>query len=199
MKHYSTLFLIVCFFLANFLASVFPYPYFSPTGTITVGQEQDINDSFEEEEKPVEEKPKIQVVSLDWFDVVNTFFEKYTTVRVIDVKTKTQYYVKRTGGYNHADVEPINASNVDKFHSIYNYEWSWTRRPVWVEINGVFVAASINGMPHGYSLIDNGQGGHTCIHFLNSKTLGTKRVDEAHQNAINEALSRADEINLLDL
>ena len=68
-----------------------------------------------------------------------------------------------------------------------------------VEINGVFVAASINGMPHGYSLIDNGQGGHTCIHFLNSKTHGTKRVDETHQAAVQEAYSRRKEINLLEL
>ena len=42
-------------------------------------------------------------------------------------------------------------------------------------------------MPHGFSLIDNGEGGHTCIHFLNSKTHGTKRVDEAHQECVDYA------------
>jgi len=199
MKSYFTLFLIVCFFLTNAFGSVFVYPFFSNLGTITVGQQQTINDQNEDEEDLNEVQPEIEVVSLDWFEVVDTFFEKYVTVRVIDVKTKKQYYVKRTGGYNHADVEPIDEANMKIFKSVYGGTWSWTRRPAWVEINGVFVAASINGMPHGYSLIDNGQGGHTCIHFLNSKTHGTKRVDEAHQSAIQEALSRRKEINLLNL
>lgn len=199
MSKYFTLFLIVVFFIANFWASVFPYPFFSPSTTLTVGQNQDLNDRNEGENSPVTGSSDIKVVNLNWFDVVDTFFEKYVTVRVIDINTKKQYYVKRTGGYNHADVEPIDSKNVDIFHSLYNYEWSWARRPVWVEINGVFVAASINGMPHGYSLIDNGQGGHTCIHFLNSKTHGTKRVDETHQAAVQEAYDRRKEINLLDL
>ena len=151
MSKYFTLFLIVVFFIANFWASIFPYPFFSASTTLTVGQNQDINDKNEGENSPVTGSSDIKVVNLDWFDVVDTFFEKYVTVRVIDVNTKKQYYVKRTGGYNHADVEPIDSANVDIFHSLYNYEWSWARRPVWVEINGVFVAASINGMPHGYS------------------------------------------------
>ena len=87
-----------------------------------------------------------------------------------------------------------------KFYGIYNNEWSWVRRPVWVEINGMWVAGSINGMPHGYSLItDNGQDGHTCIHFEKSKTHGTKRVDEAHQEAVQTALKRGDEINYINL
>lgn len=195
MRQFICYFLTITIFVSLGLSSVFSYPLFT-SGTLTYGQQQIINDENEGEETITETKPKVEVVSLDWFEVVDTFFEKYVTTRVIDVNTKTQYYVKRTGGYNHADVEPIDRTNMNKFHSLYNYEWSWTRRPVWVEINGVFVAASINGMPHGYSLIeDNGQDGHTCIHFLNSKTHGTKRVDEAHQNAVSEALARADELN----
>ena len=79
--------------------------------------------------------------------------------------------------------------------SLYDGVWSWTRRAVWVEITGTYVAASINGMPHGYSLIEgNNMDGHTCIHFLNSKTHGTKRVDEAHQNAVATAYDRRDEL-----
>ena len=199
MKHYFTLFLIVSFFIANLFGTVFVYPFFSNLGSITVGQQQNINDFNEKEEELTEVAPTINVVNLDWFEVVNTFFEKYKTTRVIDVKTKKQYYVKRTGGYNHADVEPIDETNMKIFKSIYGGTYSWTRRPAWVEINGVFVAASINGMPHGYTLIDNGQDGHTCIHFLNSKTHGTKRVDEAHQEAISQAFNRQSEINLLNL
>ena len=136
------------------------------------------------------------VSNLDWFDVVNNFFTKYTLVaRVIDVNTKKSYYVKRVGGYNHADVQPIDATNTAIMKSIYNGQWSWARRPVWVEINGSYVAGSINGMPHSYTLIEgNNMDGHTCIHFLNSKTHGTKRVDEAHQEAVATAYRRRDEL-----
>ena len=114
-------------------------------------------------------------------------FTKYVTVRVIDIKSQREYFVQRLGGYNHADVQTIDYENTKIFKEIYGGEWSWVRRPVWVEIDGQFFAGSTNGMPHGFSLIDNGEGGHTCIHFLNSKTHGTKRVDEAHQECVDYA------------
>ena len=90
MKHYFTLFLIVSFFIANLFGTVFVYPFFSNLGSITVGQQQNINDFNEQEEELTEVTPTINVVNLDWFEVVNTFFEKYKTTRVIDVKTKKQ-------------------------------------------------------------------------------------------------------------
>lgn len=162
------------------------------------------NDAYETENSPfydAESNGQViseigNVVNLDWFDVVDNFFTKYTLVaRVIDVETKKSYYVKRVGGYNHADVQPIDAENTAIMKSLYDGVWSWTRRAVWVEINGTYVAASINGMPHGYTLIEgNNMDGHTCIHFLNSKTHGTKRVDEAHQNAVATAYDRRDEL-----
>lgn len=143
-----------------------------------------------------QQQPYPEVLNLDWFSSVNTFFTKYTLIaQVIDVQTKKSYFVKRSGGYNHADVEPIDAKNTATMKEIYGGTWSWVRRPVWVYINGIYVAASINGMPHGYSLIDqNNMNGHTCIHFLNSKTHGTKRVDEAHQAAVAAAYNRRNEI-----
>ena len=55
------------------------------------------------------------------------------------------------------------------------------------------LAASINGMPHPSDFIaGNNMDGHTCIHFLNSKTHGTQHVDPDHQAAIKEAVN-ADE------
>ena len=42
--------------------------------------------------------------------------------------------------------------------------------------------------PHGESAIDgNGYPGHLCVHFLNSRTHGTDRVDEDHQKMILKA------------
>ena len=74
--------------------------------------------------------------------------------------------------------------------SIYGGSWSWRRRAILILYNGHVYAASMNGMPHGTTTISNGFDGHFCIHFKNSKTHGTKKVDPDHQSAVTSA-SRA--------
>lgn len=124
----------------------------------------------------------------NWFDFVNEFWQRYTTAEVIDVQTLTRYKVMRVGGYNHADVEPLTAEETNKMYSIYNYEWSWTRRPVWVYVNDRYIAASINGYPHAYDLVEgNNMTGHTCIHFYKSRTHASNNWDPAHRAAVEEA------------
>ncbi|MDD4110660.1 MAG: hypothetical protein PHS54_03815 [Clostridia bacterium] len=196
---------VVILLFASFLACVFPFPLHK-TGYESLSKKEQAlyNDAYELEQnyhndlnnynEVKEEIP--EVVNLNWFDVVNTLFTKYTLIaEVIDVNTKKSYLVKRVGGYNHVDVQPINATNTAIMKSIYGGVWSWVRRPVWVNINGSYVAASINGMPHGFTLIDgNNMDGHTCIHFLMSRTHGTNRVDEAHQAAVAEAYARRNEL-----
>ncbi len=187
-------FLIVILFSSCTIACCFSYPLFSELASLTSSEQSYINDLHESENYNYE-KENFSVLVLDWFEVVNDFFPKYTPIKVIDVNTKKSYYVQRGGGYNHADVEPINKENMLIFKSIYSNEWSWVRRPVWVQIGNNYVAASVNGMPHGFSLItDNGMDGHTCIHFLNSKTHGTKVVDAAHQNCVQQAKQRENEL-----
>ncbi len=132
----------------------------------------------------------------NWFDFVNEFWQKYTTAEVIDVATLTRYTVKRVGGYNHADVEPINSTETNKMYSIYNYEWAWTRRPVWVKVNDRYIAASINGYPHAYDIIsNNNMTGHTCIHFYKSRTHATNNWDPQHRAAVEEAYGSIDKFN----
>lgn len=139
---------------------------------------------------------KIIVYQDNWFDFVNEYFEKYTTAQVIDVDTLITYTVKRVGGYNHADVEPISVEDTAKMYSIYDNEWSWVRRAVWVKYGDRYIAASINGYPHSYDLVeDNDMTGHTCIHFLMSRTHGTNRVDEAHQAAVEKAYNNQQRLN----
>lgn len=165
-----------------------PYPNFNSSNIVSAKDQQTINDKYEDEILNSELNfANVEVLSYDWFEFMNTHFTKYKTVRVIDIKSGKEYFVQRLGGYNHADVQTIDSQNTAIFKSIYGGEWSWTRRPVWVEINGQFFAGSTNGMPHGFSILDNGEGGHTCIHFLNSKTHGTKRVDEQHQECVTYA------------
>lgn len=142
--------------------------------------------------------PEIKVIVYqdNWFDFVNEYFEKYTTAQVIDVDTLITYTVKRVGGYNHADVEPISVEDTAKMYSIYDNEWSWVRRAVWIKYGDRYIAASINGYPHSYDLVeDNDMTGHTCIHFLMSRTHGTNRVDEAHQAAVEKAYNNQQRLN----
>ena len=70
----------------------------------------------------------------------------------------------------------------------YGGKWSWKRRAIFVTINGVNYAASMNGMPHGGSSIKgNNFDGHHCIHFTNSRTHCSNKVCKNHQAAIKKA------------
>ncbi len=171
---------IICSLMVS-LAVPFP----TANSILLSNNEQKIlNDKREDESTVTLNKSDVPVLNLNWFDYMNTYFTKYVTVRVIDIYSMKEYYVKRMGGYNHADVQAIDEKNTAIFKSIYGGTWSWARRPVWVEINGKFYAGSTNGMPHGFDILETGEGGHTCIHFLMSKTHGTKRVDPEHQSCV---------------
>ncbi len=197
MRKIFPFYFLIILVVSGIFCCVFPYPFLGKHTNLTSGDIYDINNHYESEEVIVEPQPKITVSNLNWFDTVNAMFPTYEKTRVIDIKSGKTYYVYRNGGHNHADVEPIDRENTEIFHSLYNYEWSWARRPVWVEVTkNNFVAASINGYPHGNSYIENtGMDGHTCIHFLLSKTHGTKRVDEDHQAAVAYAYAHRDEIS----
>ncbi|MBO7528052.1 MAG: hypothetical protein J6T74_09240 [Clostridia bacterium] len=177
-----------------FCSLIIPYPTMNNL-LISSNAEQEINDTYEEEETVGLSYTTVPVLNLDWFEYMNNYFTKYITIRVIDIKSGEEYFVQRLGGYNHADVQAIDAQNTAKFKKIYGGQWSWVRRPVWVEIDGKFYAGSTNGMPHGFDILQTGEGGHTCIHFLNSKTHGTKRVDPDHQNCVKYASTHVDELN----
>lgn len=127
---------------------------------------------------------------LDWFAGNNANrIPKGATFTVKDVKTGKTFTAKRWSGANHLDAEPLSSSDTATLRQIYGGAWSWTRRAVLVKYNGQVYAASINGMPHGEQTIDdNGFSGHFCIHFYGSKTHGTQRVDEAHQNCESQAM-----------
>lgn len=127
---------------------------------------------------------------MDWWKSdIQKIFAKGVTATITDVATGLSWKEQRRGGKNHADVQPISASDTAKLKKAYGGTWSWARRPIFVTINGINYAASMNGMPHGGdSISGNNFDGHHCIHFTNSRTHGTDRVDENHQKAIKKAL-----------
>lgn len=189
---------LVVVVLTSLIACIFPYPFFS--NNVLVGKviQTKINDVFENENQNIK-IDDVSVLNIDWFDGMDQIFEKYVPIRIIDVQTQKSYFVQRGGGYNHADVEPIDEENTKIFKSLYG-QWSWARRPVWVQIGTNVYAGSINGMPHGFDLVDkNDMQGHTCIHFLNSKTHGSKKVDADHQQCVQKAYKTALPQNVIEL
>lgn len=131
-----------------------------------------------------------QVILSDWFKgEVADVFARGDIATVTDVKTGLSFKVKRTGGNYHADAQPLTKDDTEIMYKIYSYKWQWTRRSIWVTVDGKTYAGSMNGMPHGESdsMPDNGFDGCFCIHFLNSKTHTGNRVDSAHQACVQEA------------
>ncbi|MBR4576128.1 MAG: peptidoglycan-binding protein [Clostridia bacterium] len=126
---------------------------------------------------------------LDWFHGGSNTIPKGATFKVKDIRTGKVFTCKRWSGYNHLDAEPLTKSDTNTMLSVYGH-WSWKRRPVLVKYNGHVYAASMNGMPHGTSTISgNGFDGHFCIHFYGSKTHGSGKVDDAHQNCVSTAMN----------
>lgn len=127
---------------------------------------------------------------MDWWDSdIQKIFARGVVAQITDVETGLSWRERRNGGTNHADCQPLTAADTAAMKKAYGGKWSWDRRAVFVTINGVNYAASINGMPHGEgSIKDNNFNGHHCIHFTNSRTHGSNKVCPLHQAAIRKAL-----------
>ena len=123
-----------------------------------------------------------------WTSDIQKVFARGVIATVTDVDTGISWKVKRSGGSNHADVQPLTAADTAKMKQAYGGKWSWNRRAIWVTIDGVTYAASMNGMPHGTgSITTNNFDGHHCIHFLNSRTHTENRWDTQHQAMVQKA------------
>ena len=125
---------------------------------------------------------------MDWWKSdIRKIFSTGTTATITDVETGLAWREVRMGGTNHADCQPVSASDTATLKKIYG-SWSWDRRAIFVTIDGVNYAASMNGMPHGSDgLSGNDFDGHHCIHFTNSRTHSSNKVDADHQKMIAKA------------
>ena len=159
------------------------------------------------------------VLFLDWFEdgqylmyrdeAGQNVNQKFT---VEDALTGKQFDLLRTGGINHADVEPITVNDTKQIINIWN-GYSWKRRPVYIHIEGKVYGASMSGMPHAGldkeptrqytnlnrsdnygagvnydSIKNNGVDGHLDIHLLNSRTHTTNKHDINHQENIQKLI-----------
>ncbi len=130
------------------------------------------------------------VEKLDWWLGGNVAVARLNEATVVDVRTGKRFRISRYGGDNHCDAEPATTADTRTFQSVAGGAWTWDRRPIWLEVNGRVIAASMNCMPHeGQHIFDNDFDGHFCIHFFNSRTHDTDRIDEQHEACVREAWS----------
>lgn len=151
-----------------------------------------------------------KVGALDWFKKVQYIFDRGDVAEVMDVDTGRTFYLKRTFGTNHADVEPLTREDTNTIKEIWG-GWTWTRRAVVVKVDGYILAGSLSAMPHagrdskpaaqyvsgrsgGYgwgqnldAVKDNGVNGVLDLHFKNSRNHNTNKVKKAHQDMVNKA------------
>lgn len=128
------------------------------------------------------------VQMIPWFDSAQYTFPRGAIAKVTHVDTGITFWVKRRGGTNHADCEPLTAQDTAQMKKIYG-RWSWNRKSIIVQVEGssIRMAASMNGMPHGNSSVDNNFSGHFCIHFLGSLGHGSGVQCPLHQACVRHA------------
>ena len=125
--------------------------------------------------------------TMDWWTSdIQKIFAVGVVATITDVDTGISWKEKRFAGKNHADIQPLTKADTALLKKVYGH-WSWKRRAVFVTINGENYAASIHGMPHGGSNLNNNFPGHHCCHFLNSRTHGSNKVDKNHQKMVAKA------------
>jgi hypothetical protein len=127
--------------------------------------------------------------NMDWWTSgIQQIFAVGVVATITDIDTGISWKEKRFAGKNHADIQPLTKEDTAKLKKVYGH-WSWKRRAVFVTIGGENYAASIHGMPHGGSNLNNNFPGHHCCHFLNSRTHGSDKIDQNHQKMVAKAAS----------
>ena len=137
------------------------------------------------------------IYNIDWFANAGTIISGKGTYTLTDIATGRTFSIKIQSKGNHADVEPLTANDTAVLCSLYNVtnasqlvsQNKWQRRAVvMTNGNGQQFVGSIYAIPHGRNEVQgNNFDGQFCVHFLNSKTHGTDRVDtddNGHQDKI---------------
>lgn len=165
-----------------------PSPTPKPTPKVTLKPNNN-KPSGNDNSKPVVGGGKVSTGTyMEWSQVTN-IFSRGKTATVYDFDTGISWTVKRTGGSKHADVEPVSAADTAKYkQALGKYYQNWKRHACIVVVGGYRLAASYHGYPHGYDAISgNNLTGHYCIHFKNSRTHVSNKVDPDHQACVRKA------------
>ena len=141
---------------------------------------------------------------IDWYTGgIQQLWPKGANFRVYDVKTGIVWWAHRWSGGSHVDAEPLTAADTARLCKIYGVSTAdeiasknmWQRRPSLVTIGTRTFACSVYGVPHNYpdgdTISTNNFKGQLCIHFTNSKTHTSNKVDSYHEQAIEYAYQNA--------
>ena len=133
--------------------------------------------------------PARRGTAVDWNLEGRYILERGDTFTVVDVDTGKQFRAKMIGGYNHADIEPLTTQDANIMKSLFG-TWKWSPRAVVVYHNGMNIATSLSGMPHGVDTItNNGVNGHFDLYLKNSTShsSSTSKYIQEHQNMVMKA------------
>ena len=138
-----------------------------------------------------------------WTGGINGLWAKGANYKVYDVKTGIVWWAHRWSGGYHVDAEPLTAADTARLCKAYGVTAAseiqsknlYQRRPSLVTIGSRTFACSLYGVPHNYpegdTISTNNFKGQVCLHFTNSWTHGSKKVDSLHTDAIQFAWENA--------
>lgn len=122
---------------------------------------------------------------LDWWTEAQYVVPIGKVFKVVDFYTGKSWTMKRTIGANHSDTEPLTAKDAAIMKEVWGGTYSWSTRPVIIEVDNRRIAASASSMPHDIQYITNNSfNGHSDIHFYNSTRHKDGLKDAAHQNNV---------------
>ncbi len=155
-------------FISLGFSALFPYPIFSSHTNITSKQATQINNYLECEMKN-QTNFQTKILSLDWNEIQYILPSQF---EIIDLENENLFHAEFLGGINHADIKPLDDKEANLKQEI---------RPVLVKLSeNAYLPASLFAYPHGFE-------SHICLHFKNSKTHGTNKIDQTHQKTIKNA------------
>ena len=141
---------------------------------------------------------------IDWYTGgINEMWARGSNYKVYDVKTGIVWWAHRWAGGLHVDAEPLTAADTARLCRCYGVSTAqeiadknlYQRRPLLVTIGTRTFCCSLYGVPHNYpdgdTISTNNFKGQVCIHFTNSKTHDSRKVDSGHEQAIQYAYNNA--------
>ncbi|TYO97026.1 LysM peptidoglycan-binding domain-containing protein [Desulfallas thermosapovorans] len=128
---------------------------------------------------------------VDWFSEGKNLLKPGMKFNATDIQTGKTIQLAVLSSGNHCDVEPLTQEDTNTMLSLFK-EWTWTPRPVCIQVGGQAIAASLSGMPHTNieNITGNGVTGHFDMYLFNSEPHGSgisKSYVQQHHDAVQMA------------
>lgn len=187
MQKSMVLYIFIFLLAVGIISAILPYPIFSNYTNLTSQNMFEINNYHETEMQNQTNNP-CRILKLSWQEGIDTLLEKDVNYEIIDLQTLESFSIIRISGINHADVIPASTQDFQTINEIYEQS-DRSRYAVLVKLNeNTFLPASFCPYLHGFAK-DKTTNGHFCLHFKDSKTHGTNKLDDLHQKMVEKSLN----------